>query len=238
MMKCVIPLSGGIDSTVMLFEAAFNKQYTDIFAISFSYGQRHKTKELTCAANSIVALKNKYSNINFSHKVFDLSFFKDIAVSSSITNHSIPVAQTKDVLGDPQPVNYVPFRNLMMLSILCSFAEAHEATDVYYGSALVDSQAGYWDSSKEFYQNLDKVVGLNRKNKINIKTPLITLDKKDIISLGNKVGVDFANTWTCYEGLDKACGYCPACSSRIKGFIDVGIADPIPYSREINFINY
>jgi 7-cyano-7-deazaguanine synthase len=122
-----------------------------------------------------------------------------------------------------------------MLSILCSFAEAHNASDVYYGSALVDSQAGYWDSSKEFYLYLSQLTNLNRKNKISIITPLITLDKKDIIKLGIDSEVPFDKTWTCYEGKDLACGYCPACSSRIKGFMDNKVADPIPYSRVIKF---
>jgi len=170
MSKCVIPVSGGIDSTVMLYDAAASKTYSDIFAISFYYGQRHATNELACATKSVNTLKEKYPEINIYHRNIDLSFFGEIAISSSITNNDIAVAQTKDVLGDPQPVNYVPFRNLMMLSILCSFAEAHSARDVYYGSALVDSQAGYWDSSNEFYLNLASVIGLNRKNKISVIT--------------------------------------------------------------------
>lgn len=236
MSKCVIPVSGGIDSTVMLYDAAASKTYSDIFAISFYYGQRHGKKELQCATESVSNLMGKYPNLNIYHRVVDLNFFKEIATSSSLTNDNIAVAQTKDVLGDPQPVNYVPFRNLMMLSILCSFAEAHGARDVYYGSALVDSQAGYWDSSNEFYLNLASVIGLNRKNKISIITPLIKLDKKDIIKLGDERGVDFKSTWTCYEGKEQACGYCPACSSRIKGFMDYMMVDPIEYSRKIKFI--
>ena len=236
MRKCVIPVSGGIDSTVMLYDAAASNNYSDIFAISFFYGQRHGTNELSCATKSICNLKDKYPNLNINHRTIDLNFFKEIAINSSLTNDQIAVAQTKDVLGDPQPVNYVPFRNLMMLSILCSFAEAHEAQDVYYGSALVDSQAGYWDSSNEFYLNLASVIGLNRKTKLSVITPLIKLDKKDIIKLGLDRGVDFKSTWTCYEGKEQACGYCPACSSRVKGFMDNKMVDPIEYSRVIKFI--
>ena len=236
MSKCVIPVSGGIDSTVMLYDAAASNAYSEIYTISFFYGQRHAKNELNCATQSIYNLMEKNPKVRILHRVIDLNFFGEIAVSSSITNNNIAVAQTKDVLGDPQPVNYVPFRNLMMLSILCSFAEAHEARDVYYGSALVDSQAGYWDSSNEFYLNLSKLVSLNRKTKLSIVTPLIKLDKKDIIKLGIDRGVDFAKTWTCYEGKDLACGYCPACSNRIKGFMDNGIVDPVAYSRSIKFI--
>ena len=236
MSKCVIPVSGGIDSTVILYDVAGSKIYSDIHAVSFYYGQRHAEKELACAVKSVNLLKEKHPETNIYHRAIDIGFFGDIASASSLTNKSIDVAQTKDVLGDPQPVNYVPFRNLMMLSILCSYAESIEATSVYYGSALVDSQAGYWDSSNEFYSSLSKVIGLNRKNKISIITPLINLDKKDIIKAGINRGLDFKNTWTCYEGKEQACGYCPACSSRVKGFIDNKMVDPIEYSRLIKFI--
>lgn len=235
MRKAVIPFSGGIDSTVMLYDAAKRNIYDEIYAVSFFYNQRHGRKELEAASQSFENLQSKYPTLSITHRMLDMSFLSEVASSSSLTNSNIDVAQTKDVLGDPQPVNYVPFRNLIMLSILCSFAEAHNASDVYYGSALVDSQAGYWDSSKEFYLYLSQLTNLNRKNKISIITPLITLDKKDIIKLGIDSEVPFDKTWTCYEGKDLACGYCPACSSRIKGFMDNKVADPIPYSRVIKF---
>ena len=233
-MKCVIPVSGGLDSTVMIYDAAKSKKYDEIFALTFFYNQRHAKKEIDSAFDVVEQLQEEVESQIF-HEMVDLSFFSDIASSSSLTNREIDVAKTKDVLGDPQTVNYVPFRNMMMLSILCSYAESNGAQDVYYGSALVDSQAGYWDGSIEFYQTINNLVQLNRKNKINIITPLLTLDKKDIVKKGIERAVPFENTWTCYEGKEIACGHCPACSSRIKGFLDAGIKDPVIYNREINW---
>lgn len=233
-MKCVIPVSGGLDSTVMIYDAAKSKKYDEIFALTFFYNQRHAKKEIDSAFDVVEQLQEKVECQIF-HEMVDLGFFSDIASSSSLTNNEIEVAKTKDVLGDPQTVNYVPFRNMMMLSILCSYAESNGAQDVYYGSALVDSQAGYWDGSFEFYQTINKLVQLNRKNKINIVTPLLTLDKKEIVRLGVSCKVPFEDTWTCYEGEELACGHCPACSSRIKGFLDAGIKDPVIYNREINW---
>lgn len=233
-MKCVIPVSGGIDSTVMLYKAAKSNKYDEIFTLTFFYNQRHAKREIESAYEVTSSLQEQVST-TIQHEIVDLGFFSDMASASSLTNREIQVAKTKDVLGDPQTVNYVPFRNLMMTSILCSFAESNGAQDVYYGSALVDSQAGYWDGSKEFYDVLNKLVQLNRKNKINILTPLITLDKKDIIAQGYKDGVNFEDTWTCYEGEQLACGHCPACSSRIKGFMDNKKKDPIMYDRIIDW---
>ena len=223
MSKAVVPISGGLDSSVILSIVA--RAASEIYAITFDYGQKHR-KEIQFAGFQLI----NYDTIE-QHKILDIQFFKKIANTSSLTNNKIKVAHTKDVLGDAQPVNYVPFRNMMMLSIACSYAEAVGAEKVYHGSALVDSQAGYWDGSIEFLEQINKVTALNRKNRIKIEAPLINLSKKEIISLGLDNGVRFEETWTCYEGEDKACGYCTACSSRIQGFLDNKLKDPIEYER-------
>jgi len=222
MSKAVVPISGGLDSSVILSIAA--QKHEEVYAISYNYGQRHD-KELLYAGIQV----DEY-NIE-DHKIIDLQFFKDIAFTSALTNNNINVAHARDVLGDAQTVNYVPFRNMMMLSIACSYAESIEASTVYHGSALVDSQAGYWDGSKEFLEQINKLTALNRKNRIKITAPLINLSKQQIVKLGLDNNVKFEDTWTCYEGKELACGYCTACSSRIQGFLQNNIKDPIEYER-------
>ena len=224
MSKAVVPVSGGLDSSVILSIAT--KQHDEVFAITYNYGQKHD-KEILCAG---LQVDDFSSNIE-EHKIIDIQFFKDIASASSLTNNNIPVAHAKDVLGDAQTVNYVPFRNMMMLSIACSYAETVGAEVVYHGAALVDSQAGYWDGSKEFLSSINNLVTLNRKNKIKIEAPLINLSKQQIVKLGIDNEVNFENTWTCYEGKDLACGYCTACSSRIQGFLENKMKDLIEYER-------
>jgi len=223
MSKAVVPISGGLDSSVILSIAC--QRHDDVYAISYDYGQKHN-KELLYAGYQI----DNYDNIE-DHKFVDIKFFKDVAPTSSLTNNDIKVAHARDVLGDAQTVNYVPFRNMMMLSIACSYAESVGANSVYHGSALVDSQAGYWDGSSEFLEQINNLTALNRKNRIKIEAPLIQLSKKEIINLGLYNGVNFKDTWTCYEGKDLACGYCTACSSRIQGFLDNKMKDPIKYER-------
>lgn len=218
MNKAVVPISGGIDSSVVLAHA--RKKHDQVFPISFNYGQRHSIELIYAQLQA-----------GRDYKVIDLTFFKDIANTSSITNNNIDVAKTKDVLGDAQTVNYVPFRNQMLLSIACAYAESVGANTVYHGAALIDSQAGYWDGSEEFLSSINSLVSLNRKQQIKIEAPLIDKTKKDIILMGKDLGVDYSKTWTCYEGKASACGHCTACSSRIKGFLDAGIKDPIPYLR-------
>ena len=225
-MKCVVPISGGIDSTVLLHHAVKCGEYSGgVYAISFDYGQRH-SRELDYAKRTV-------QHLNVPHKVIDLNFFRQVVDSSSLTNSNIKVAKTRDVLGDAQTVNYVPFRNQMLLSICCAVAESVKADTVFHGAAQIDTQSGYWDGSKEFLSSINELTALNRKHRVNVEAPLIELSKKEIIEWGNDLGVDFSDTWTCYEGEDKACGECTACSSRLKGFIDAGIVDPLEYSKDI-----
>ncbi len=222
MTKCIIPISGGIDSTVILHYAKKCREFDQIFCLTFDYGQRHsKEMESAVKQTQIVGVKE--------HEVIDLNFIKSISSTSSLTNNSIDVAKTRDVLGDPQTVNYVPFRNMMLLSIACAYAETVEAGTIFHGAAQVDSQAGFWDGSIEFLEHMNKLTSLNRRNRIEIEAPLIDKSKAEIIKMGLDMGVDFKKTWTCYEGKEKACGQCTSCSSRIQGFIDNSIEDPIPY---------
>jgi 7-cyano-7-deazaguanine synthase len=224
MSKVVVPISGGMDSTVLLHYAAAN--FDDVVSISFDYGQKH-IKELESAQYQIQSIDRSIYNT-----VIPLPFFKQIGNSALLVS-TIDVAKAKDVMGDPQTVNYVPFRNMMLLSIACSYAEGFGADVVYHGAAQADSVAGFWDGSPEFLSAINNITALNRRNKIRIEAPLINKSKKEIIQMGLDLGVDFSHTWTCYEGVDEACGECTACSLRLQGFIQAGIKDPLSYSKDI-----
>lgn len=227
--KAVVPFSGGMDSTTIVYHV--KEIYDEIYTLSFFYGQRHK-KELDTARRVAKSIGVK------EHREIDVSFFKELAAISSLTNNEIDVAKAKDVMGDPQTVNYVPFRNMMLLSMSCAYAETVGASTVYHGAAQADSVAGYWDGSPEFLDKINSLVILNRRNRIGIKAPLLTMSKSEIIKFGMSLGVDYSNTWTCYEGGEKACGECTACALRLKGFIEAKVKDPIEYSKDINWSKY
>jgi len=220
-----------MDSSVLLHLAA--SRYDEIIAVNYDYGQKHRDKELLCATLQIESL-----DMPVTYQSIKLPFFKDICNVSSLLNNKIAVAKAKDVMGDPQTVNYVPYRNLMLLSISLAIAENAGASTVFHGAAQADSVAGFWDGSEEFLEQINKVSALNRRNRIAVQAPLIDKSKAEIIKLGVKLGVNFKNTWTCYEGEDVACGECTACSLRIKGFIDAGYIDPIPYKITIPWEKY
>ena len=226
MSKCIVPISGGLDSTVLLHYAVKSGRFDNVYAVSFNYGQRHD-KELLYAEKTVKELK-------IPHKVVDLRFFNSIADTSSLTNPDIDVAKTRDVLGDAQTVNYVPFRNQMLLTICSAMAESAGADTVFHGAAQVDTQAGYWDGSEEFVDVVNNVTDLNRENRVVIEAPLLDMSKAEIIKEGARLGVKFKDTWTCYsDRKDKlADATTPSSSMRVKGFVDAGLKDPIAYIQQ------
>ena len=151
MKKLVLTLSGGMDSSVLLYMAQ-DRGYNEIHTITFDYGQRHK-RELACVNKQINNFTETFSgwfNLKVTNKVLDVKYIKDIAPTSSLTNKDIDNPNISEMAGDAQPVSYVPFRNMMFLSICSSYAEGVGADTVWYGAAQVDSLAGYWDGSEEF----------------------------------------------------------------------------------------
>ena len=233
--KIVISFSGGMDSSVLL-HMAVDRGYSDIHLLSFDYGQRHK-RELGCIDLQTSNIKKKYEKvkpITITTKTLDVSYIKSIANKSSLTNTDIDNPKIKEMAGDAQPVSYVPFRNTMFLSIACAYAETNECDTVWYGAAQADSLAGYWDGSQEFIQSVNGLVSLNRKSKIKIEAPLITMSKKDIVLEGIRLGVPFINTWTCYSNREDglADADTPSSSLRLRGFIEAGYMDPIQYVQQ------
>jgi len=132
------------------------------------------------------------------------------------------------VMGDPQPPTYVPNRNMIFLALAAAYAETNDVADIYYGAQSHDMY-GYWDTTPEFLAQLNQVYGLNRKTAVQIKAPLVNHSKTDILRLGLELEVDYAQTWSCYEGQETACGRCPTCAERLKAFANVGLVDPLPY---------
>jgi 7-cyano-7-deazaguanine synthase len=135
-------------------------------------------------------------------------------------------------MGEAQPKSYVPFRNLMFLSILLSYAEKLKADEVWYGAAEADSLAGYWDGSVQFVDKMNQICLLNREIDVSVRAPLLKMSKKEIILYGVELGVKFGDTYTCYSG-EYPCDANSASSAlRLKGFVDAGLRDPLPYKQQ------
>jgi len=240
MPKCVVIFSGGLDSTVLLHYCM--TKFDEVYCLTYNYNQRHKI-EIEKALNYTQGIylgenNNSYRDRLKNHNVVDLGFYAQLANSSALTNPDIEVPKMKDVIGHPQNAAHVPNRNMTMLSIAAAYAEAIGASDVYYGAALVDDISGHWDGTKEFLNLLNTTFALNRKNAVRVSAPLMVKTKAEIIKWGLELGVDFSKTHTCYNGHEVACGTCPACSSRLQGFLDAHLIDPISYAKDIPWTAY
>jgi 7-cyano-7-deazaguanine synthase len=219
--KAIILLSGGLDSITVLAQSIKNGY--ECYALSFDYGQRHNA-ELN-AAKKIA----QYYQVTM-HKVIDLGLGS--IGGSALTDDHIAVPKTPQ---EGIPVTYVPARNTIFLSFALGWAEVLEVHDIFIGVNAVD-YSGYPDCRPEFISAFQKLANIATKvgvegGEINIHAPLIKSSKADIIKLGVSLGVDYAETVSCYaaDASGSACGACDACRLRIIGFKEAQIIDPTHY---------
>lgn len=224
--KIVVTLSGGMDSAVLLWKAVEEVGRENVFPIFFNYSQRH-IREYDSAIDQADFL-------GVSLKTVNATSIKNIASTSSLTNNSIATPKVKDMMGEAQPKSYVPFRNMMFLSMCCAYAETVGANEVWYGATKIDSLAGYWDAEENFVNKMNQVVSLNREKQIKIVAPLLSMDKVDIVKEGVRLGVKFDKTYTCYSGEYPADAESASSSLRIQGFIKAGYIDPMPYKQDLS----
>lgn len=223
MAKCVVLLSGGLDSVTLLYHTIKDQDFDEVYALSFNYGQKHK-RELEAAAWHCEQLSEVKE-----HRVLDISFMEDyLKGASSLVGDQIDVPALDDIKDDDldQPVTYVPNRNMLLLSLAASYAEARSCQELFYGAQSQD-EYGYWDCTTEFLDNMNNVLSLNRRDAVRIQAPFVSLRKADEIKLGLTYGVDYSKTWTCYRGDLEPCKVCPSCVERAIAFEDCGIEDPL-----------
>jgi 7-cyano-7-deazaguanine synthase len=224
METAIVLLSGGLDSATVL--AIAQAEGLDCLALSFRYGQTH-TAEVE-AAQRIVAASGVRR-----HVVVDI----DLRVfGGSALTDDIAVPKHSEVEEGSIPITYVPARNTIFLSYALAFAEVTGATKIFIGVNAVD-YSGYPDCRPEFISAFERTANLATKaavegRPLTIETPLISLTKAEIVTLGTQLGVDYAQTVTCYAANDagEACGECDACFLRSKGFHEAGLPDVTRYA--------
>jgi len=222
-LSAVVLLSGGLDSATCLAiarDAGF--RFT---TLAFVYGQRHRA-ELN-AAERVAAMLGATE-----HRVVRVDLR---AIGGSALTDEIEVPD-HEAAGDAIPVTYVPARNTLLLSLGLGLAEVVGARDLFAGVNAVD-YSGYPDCRPEFIAAFEQLAGYATKagvegKPVHVHTPLIDLSKAGIIRRGLELGVDYAQTVSCYQADEqgRACGRCDACAYRRKGFAEAGIADPTRYA--------
>jgi 7-cyano-7-deazaguanine synthase len=218
--KAVILLSGGLDSSTVLYLA--KSEGYDCYALSFDYQQRHR-RELEAARTIAIAAGVA------AHQV--VSFDLGLWGGSALTDSQIAVPQHRDIaeMSESIPITYVPARNTIFLSFALAYAEAIEASRVYIGVNALD-YSGYPDCRPDYIDAMRSVFKLGTKQgregePIEIITPLIDLKKTEIIQLGDGLGVPWKQTWSCYSGESVPCGTCDSCRLRLAAFAELGKVD-------------
>ena len=214
--KVVVIYSGGMDSYTVLHKAL--KSGKEVFALSFNYGQRHK-KELEYAAN--VCAKN-----NIQHKVVDITAINQLLAGSSLTDDiDIPEGHYAE---ENMKSTVVPNRNMILLSLAVGYAVSIGAEEVHYGAHSGDHTI-YPDCRPEFVEKMNDVTAIANWEKVTIVSPYLYDSKIEILKDGFAMDLDYGETWTCYNGRDKACGKCGSCGERLEAFAELNATDPLSY---------
>lgn len=212
----VVIYSGGMDSFTLLHLA--RSRGLKVHALSFNYGQRH-VRELE-AARAVCQAEG------IPHKVIDIRAMSEVMAGSSLTSDAeVPEGHYEE---DSMKSTVVPNRNMILLSLATGYAVTVGAGAVWYGAHGGD-HAIYPDCRPEFVEKMDAVCRIANYEPVGIEAPFMALDKGEILAEGLKLGLDYSQTWTCYNGRDKACGRCGSCVERLEAFAAHGLDDPLAY---------
>lgn len=229
MPKAVLLLSGGLDSATV--GAIAKSQGFEVYALTVTYGQRHLAE--------LDAARRVASSLGVADHRFVAVGLDQLGGSALTADIEVPKDRTESEMQDI-PITYVPARNTVMLAIALGYAEVTEANDIFVGVNAVD-YSGYPDCRPEYIRAFEAMAALATKagvegNPVRIHAPLIDLTKPEIIETGLRLGVDYAETHSCYDPDEagRACGRCDACQIRLAAFASLGMVDPAPYVESVN----
>ena len=217
----VVLLSGGMDSVAAFYETIRTTEV--VAALTFHYGSKHNDKEIPFAAYHA-------GKFGVPHLVVPLSFIGEHFASDLLSSGGdIPKGHYEE---QSMKKTVVPFRNGIMLAIAAGFAESREARTLVIAAHAGD-HAIYPDCREEFMSAMGSAIGLGTYANIELRRPFIALTKAQIAARGAELGVDFAQTWSCYEGGDIHCGECGTCVERREAFQLSGVPDPTGYASTL-----
>ncbi|MEM6915428.1 MAG: 7-cyano-7-deazaguanine synthase QueC [Verrucomicrobiota bacterium] len=218
-MKVVVLVSGGMDSVTALYQA--HREHEVVAGLSFDYGSKHNHRELPFAAYHC-------EKLGIPHEVVALGFMNDLFRSDLLqSGGEIPEGHYE---ASNMKQTVVPFRNGIMLSIAAGFAESIGAEGLVIAAHSGD-HAIYSDCREEFMAPMAKAIAEGTDVDLEVLRPFIDIRKEDIASMGDKLGVDYRKTWSCYKGGEIHCGKCGTCVERKEAFALAGLKDPTVYEE-------
>jgi 7-cyano-7-deazaguanine synthase len=216
-MNVVVLCSGGMDSVTALHWA--RREYDVRAAVSFNYGSKHNAREILFAAEHANRLEVR-------HEIIALDFVNELFASDLLrSGGEIPEGHYE---AENMKRTVVPFRNAIMLSIACGYAESVGADGLVIAAHGGD-HAIYPDCREEFMRAMGEAMRLGTYAEVKLLRPFIAMNKAAIAAEGARLGVDFSRTWSCYKGGAVHCGKCGTCVERREAFAQAGIPDPTVY---------
>ena len=213
----LIVLSGGMDSVTLLYEY----QEEIALAVSFDYGSKHNARELPMA-------RLHCERLGIEHLTIPLSFIGQYFRSALLEGGgAIPKGSYDE---ENMAATVVPFRNGIMLSIATGLAESRGLTKVYLANHFGD-HAIYPDCRASFIRPMHEAILQGTSNAVEVTAPYTDISKGDIARHGKLLGINYAETWSCYEGGDLQCGSCATCIERREAMQEAGIEDPTHYKQ-------
>lgn len=221
--KGISVLSGGLDCTVAT--SIYAKDY-DLTAITFNYGQQSLSEEIKHA-------KLICEELNMKHVVIDLPWLKEISNSSLTSDEEIPeIADSDldkyDIAIETAKSVWVPARNTVFCSIALAYAESINAEIIIVGWDYEEALT-FPDNSKEYLDAFNETIKYGSFDDIEIKAPLIEMDKVDIVKKGEEINAPMHLSYSCYVGKEKHCGTCESCKRRKRAFAKADVVDCTDY---------
>lgn len=211
----VIVLSGGMDSVTLLH----SEKERIALAVTFDYGSNHNAREIECA-------RRQAARLGIEHIVIPLAFMGQYFKSSLLSGaDDIPEGNYDD---ENMRSTVVPFRNGIMLSVACGLAESRGLRHVLIANHGGD-HAIYPDCRPGFVEAMGRAMEEGTYDGVSILAPFTDISKAEIARIGARLGVDYADTYSCYKGGERHCGRCGTCTERREAFRLAGIPDPTIY---------
>ena len=215
MKDCILILSGGMDSVTLLYDY----QERIALAISFDYGSNHNAREIPFA-------RMHCERLGIPHHIIPLDFMTTYFRSSLLSGaDDIPEGHYAD---ENMKSTVVPFRNGIMLAIATGMAETNDLSYVMMANHGGDHTI-YPDCRPEFVEAFDAAAHAGTYNGVHLLSPYCHMTKSQIAARGRELGINYAETWSCYKGGDKHCGRCGTCIERKEALAEAGIPDPTDY---------
>lgn len=217
MRNSLIALSGGVDSTTLLYE--YREEVA--CAVGFDYGSKHNARELAAA-------KAICRELEIPYLIIPLAFIGEYFRSDLLLSGG--EMQLGDYSEENMRSTVVPFRNGIMLSVLAGLAESRDLQQVLIANHFGD-HAIYPDCRESFVTPMGEAITAGTSNGVKLVAPYTTLTKAEIVARGTRLGVPYGKTYSCYQGGERHCGRCGTCRERHDAFVANGLEDPTLYEE-------